>query len=56
MYEGEDIPEGIFSEAFPTPPEASIVVLNRFFINGPPFLWTLSMIELKDMNWVPFDE
>ena len=24
MYEGEDIPEGIFSEAFPTPPEASI--------------------------------
>lgn len=24
MYEGEEIPEGIFSEAFPTPPEASI--------------------------------
>lgn len=24
MYEGEEIAEGIFSEAFPTPPEASI--------------------------------
>lgn len=26
------------------------------FTIRPPFLWTLSMIELKDMNWVPFDE